>query len=411
MTLERKSRRVVVNAAREAAPRPLLRPVGAGSASTSADAGDVSSWAAATVSTTERHVPALDGTRGIAVILVMAFHLWRSPVTALGWSGIDLFFVLSGFLITGILWDSRLEPERGRSFYIRRALRILPLYYGVLIAVFIVRPALGWAHRLDDLALANERIWYWTYLCDWRIALNHPPAVTFLTHFWTLSIEEQFYLVWPLIVWRCSRRTTLLIAGVVAVGALLLRIGLVTATTIPEAAYALLPCRLDALAVGAIIALGLRGPGGAAALRRWVVPTALAGVGVVAVLAVVRPSVRFIDPGMMTIGFTALDWAFAGLVLTAATVRSQLLEWSPLRAAGRYSYGLYVYHPIVMWWIVRHVPSLEQSEWRAAVGGAIGSLFLAITSYHLYEQPFLKLKDRLAPRNGRAQLSGAVRGP
>jgi peptidoglycan/LPS O-acetylase OafA/YrhL len=155
----------------------------------------------------------------------------------------------------------------------------------------------------------------------------------------------------------------------------------------------------------------LRGPGGAAALRRWVVPTALAGVGVVAVLAVVRPSVRFIDPGMMTIGFTALDWAFAGLVLTAATVRSQLLEWSPLRAAGRYSYGLYVYHPIVMWWIVRHVPSLEQSEWRAAVGGAIGSLFLAITSYHLYEQPFLKLKDRLAPRNGRAQLSGAVRGP
>jgi peptidoglycan/LPS O-acetylase OafA/YrhL len=399
-----------VNTARAATAHPVLRPAGAGASDPSLAAGDVSAWAAATVTTTERHIPALDGTRGIAVILVMAFHLWRSPVTALGWSGVDLFFVLSGFLITGILWDSRLEPERGRSFYIRRALRILPLYYGVLIAVFVVRPALGWAHRLDDLALANERLWYWTYLCDWRIALNHPPAVTFLTHFWTLSIEEQFYLVWPLIVWRCSRRTILTIAGAVAVGALLLRIALVSATTVPDAAYALLPCRLDALAVGAIVALGLRGPGGVAALRRWVVPAALAGVVVVGVLTVVRPSVRFVDPGMMTIGFTALDWAFAGLVLIAATVRSRLLEWSPLRAAGRYSYGLYVYHPIVMWWIVRHMPSFEQSEWRAAAGGAIGSVMLAVASYHLYEWPILRLKDRLAPRNGRAQLSGAIHG-
>jgi peptidoglycan/LPS O-acetylase OafA/YrhL len=326
----------------------------------------------------------------------------------LGWSGVDLFFVLSGFLITGILWDSRLEPDRARSFYIRRALRILPLYYGVLIAVFIVRPALGWAHRLDDLALAHEQIWYWTYLCDWRIALNHPPAFTFLTHFWTLSIEEQFYLVWPLIVWRCSRRTMLGVAGAVAVGALLLRIAIVTATTSPDSAYALFPCRLDGLAVGAILALGLRGPGGEAALRRWVIPAALSGAAVVGVLALSRPSVRFVDPGMMTIGYTALDWAFAGLVFTAATVRSRLLEFGALRAAGRYSYGLYVYHPIVMWWIVRHVPSFEQSQWRSAVGGALGSIVLACASYHLYESRFLRLKDRLAPRNSGAQLSAAT---
>jgi peptidoglycan/LPS O-acetylase OafA/YrhL len=383
-------------------------PVAGVTTATSPDRNDISAWASASVVTTERHVPALDGTRGIAIILVMAFHLWRAPLTALGWSGVDLFFVLSGFLITGILWDSRLEPDRARSFYIRRALRILPLYYGVLVAVFVVRPALGWAHRLDDLALAHEQVWYWTYLCDWRIALNHPPAFTFLTHFWTLSIEEQFYLIWPVIVWRCSRRATLGVASAVAAGAFLLRIAVVFATATPEAAYALFPCRLDALAVGAIIALTLRGPMGVPALRRWIVPAALSGAVVVCGLVLFRPSVRFVDPGMMTIGYTAIDWMFAGVVFTAATTRSRFLESAALRAAGRYSYGLYVYHPIVMWWIVRHVPALEASQWGSAIGGAVGSIVIAYASYHLYESRFLRLKDRLAPRNGAAQLSVAT---
>jgi peptidoglycan/LPS O-acetylase OafA/YrhL len=396
-----------VSAARGDAGASRLPPVAGDAPDNPAESSDVSAWASATVVATGRHVPALDGTRGIAIILVMAFHLWRAPLTALGWSGVDLFFVLSGYLITGILWDSRLEPDRARSFYIRRALRILPLYYGVLVAVFILRPAFGWAHRLDDLALAHEQVWYWTYLCDWRIALNHPPAFTFLTHFWTLSIEEQFYLVWPLIVWRCSRRTLLAIAGTVAAGALLLRIAVVVATATPEAAYALFPCRLDALAVGAILSLGLRGPGGVPAVKRWVFPAAVSGVVVVCALAVFRPSVRFVDPGMMTIGYTALDWMFAGLVLTAATTRSRFLEAAPLRAAGRYSYGLYVYHPIVMWWIVRHVPMLEDSQWGSAIGGAAGSVVLAYASYHLYESRFLGLKDRIAPRNGAARLSVA----
>ena len=408
MSRGRRSRPRIITPVHDDTPEAPVRSPRGVRAVTPADARDVSPWGTGTVGAAERYIPALDGTRGIAIILVMAFHLWRGPVTALGWSGVDLFFVLSGFLITGILWDSRPEPDRARSFYVRRALRILPLYYGVLVAVFLVRPALGWAHRLDDLALANERIWYWTYLCDWRIALNYPPATTFLTHFWTLSIEEQFYLVWPLVVWRCSRRTTLIVAGSVAIGALLLRVGLVTASTIPSAAYALLPCRVDALAVGAIIALSLRGPSGVRVTRHWALPAAATGAAVVALLAIVRPSVRFLDPGMMTIGYTALDWAFAGLVLTAATVRSPLLEFAPLRAAGRYSYGLYVFHPFVMWWIVRHVPSLEESAWRSAVGGAVGSIVLAVASYHLFEVHFLRLKDRFAPRARGPQFSAGA---
>jgi peptidoglycan/LPS O-acetylase OafA/YrhL len=341
-------------------------------------------------------VPALDGLRGVAVIFVMAFHIWRSPATALGWSGVDLFFVLSGFLITGILWDTRESRDRGRVFYVRRALRILPLYYGVLVGVFVIRPLLGWNHRLDDVALAPEQIWYWTYLCDWRIALDHPHAYTFLTHFWSLSIEEQFYLVWPAIVWRCSRRVALGVAAVIAASAFVLRGYVVLGTAAAGSVYGLLPCRIDALAVGAIVALALRAPGGATAARRWVSPAAAAGMAITVALVLLRPTVQFVDPGMSTIGYTALDWSFAGVVLTAATTRSRVLEWPLLRAAGRYSYGLYVFHPLVMWWIVRDVPWLERTEWRFVVGATITSVLVAFLSHRLFETPFLRLKAKWA---------------
>ena len=124
----------------------------------------------------------------------------------------------------------------------------------------------------------------------------------------------------------------------------------------------------------------------------------MAGVCIVGILAITRPSVRFVDPAMLTVGFTALDWAFAGLVLTGATARSAILESAPLRAAGRYSYGLYVYHPLVMWWIVRHAQWLERNELRFVVGAAVGSAAVAWLSYHLFEGPILRLRDRLAPR-------------
>jgi peptidoglycan/LPS O-acetylase OafA/YrhL len=347
------------------------------------------------VSTVGRQVPALDGVRGLAVILVMAFHIWRSPVTALGWSGVDLFFVLSGYLITGILWDTRSLPGHGRAFYVRRALRILPLYYGVLVVVFIVRPLLGWSHRLDDVALRPEQIWYWTYLCDWRIALGHPRAFTFLTHFWSLSIEEQFYLIWPLVVWRCSRRRSLAIATGLVVAAFALRIVLV-ARGMAGIAYGLLPCRADALAAGAIVALAVRGPDGAAAVRRWLLPAATLSLVMTAALVAVRPTVEFIDPGMVMVGYSTLDWTFAGLVFVGGTMRSDLLELPLLRAAGRYSYGLYVFHPMVMWWITRDVPILHRVEWRFVLGSALGSVLAAWVSYQVYESRFLHLKERWA---------------
>ena len=308
----------------------------------------------------DRHVPALDGVRGLAITMVVLFHAWRAPVTALGWAGVDLFFVLSGFLITGILADTRDAPHRARTFYARRALRILPLYYGALIAVFVARPLLHLPYRRDDLILAGEHLWYWTYLCAWRIGLRHPPGTTFLTHFWSLSIEEQFYLVWPWVVWSMSRRSTVRVAVALCIVAPVVRALCALATPFSFAAYMLPPCRVDALAVGAILALVVRGPGGAWAARRWVQPVALVAAAGVC-LVVLAGSAQYTAPLMSVVGYTAIDWTAAGVVMAAITIPPRLLTWAPLRAAGRYSYGLYVLHPFVNWWVIRHAP-----RWRAS---------------------------------------------
>ena len=351
---------------------------------------------AATAPTTNRHIPALDGVRGIAIILVVVFHAWRTEVSALGWTGVDLFFVLSGFLITGVLADSRERADRVPRFFVRRALRILPLYYGVLIAVFVLRPLLHVTPRRDDVLLAGEQAWYWTYLCAWRLGVGHPRAYTFLTHFWSLSIEEQFYFVWPWVVWFVSRRRVIATAAVLCVIAPLARAYFVLGTPFHDAAYMLPPCRMDALAVGAILALAIRGPGGAGATASWVRPAALAGGATLALLALLAPSLEYTDPLMSTIGFTAIDWMAAGLVMLAITRPSGLLASAPLRAAGRYSYGLYVIHPFVNWWAIRHAPVLERNEFAYVAGVLAISTGLAVISYHLYESPFLRLKDRIA---------------
>jgi peptidoglycan/LPS O-acetylase OafA/YrhL len=167
------------------------------------------------------------------------------------------------------------------------------------------------------------------------------------------------------------------------------------------------------LAVGAIVALAMRAPDGAAQVKRWLLPSSACAALLVLVLVVVRPTAQFDDPGFETIGFTALDWSFAGLVFAAATSGSALLEWTPIRLAGRYSYGLYMYHPFVLWWIARHAPWLERSEWRSAAGAVVGSVAVAVVSYHVFEQQFLRLKARFAAgqpthifRHARAHLSG-----
>ena len=168
-----------------------------------------------------RHIPVLDGLRGLAVVLVLLFHLdrlsgaaWPDRVLArlfgAGWVGVDLFFVLSGFLITGILVDTAAQRNFFRNFYARRALRIFPLYYALLVVGFAVYPTFAPAIHADrDWRLfLDGQWWFWSYLANIRLAAVGGAPMNF-GHLWSVAIEEQFYLVWPLLLllaWRLGRR-------------------------------------------------------------------------------------------------------------------------------------------------------------------------------------------------------------
>jgi peptidoglycan/LPS O-acetylase OafA/YrhL len=157
------------------------------------------------------HTPALDGIRGIAILLVLVHHFtlfdpitsvgaWLGFVALLGWSGVDLFFVLSGFLITGILIDARTSDRYFISFYARRTLRIFPLYYLVVFLCFVVLPYFPRWHELL-VGHANLPEWpYWTYLVNFSIAERDAFQHGVLDVAWSLAIEEQFYLLWAVLV-------------------------------------------------------------------------------------------------------------------------------------------------------------------------------------------------------------------
>jgi peptidoglycan/LPS O-acetylase OafA/YrhL len=363
------------------------------------------------------HIPALDGLRGCAILAVLLLHFTSAlgaPAGAparlvkqafsMGWTGVDLFFVLSGFLITGILADARDKPHRLRTFYVRRALRILPLYYGFVLLLFVVPPLVG--ARAYTTAPADQ-LPYWLYLQN--VSPLHNGALDFAAHLWSLAIEEQFYLVWPLVVFTLSRAGALRVCAACLLGALALRVASVLAGTDLHAVYFLTPVRIDGLALGGAIALIARG-GGLARLRR-IAPAVLAASAAVLAGATLHPS--GFDPGgayMVAAGYSALAFFFAAVLVLALGARTaplpRLLSGRALRFFGRYSYGLYVVHvPLIALARMAGVTPSRFAGTRWELPGLLGyaalmaaaSILVALASWHLYEQPFLKLRSRFTP--------------
>jgi len=387
-------------------------------------------------------IPELDGLRGVAVLLVLFHHVVIysgmagdvmadrvvSSLASYAWVGVDLFFVLSGFLITGILYDTKTQPGYFRNFYSRRALRIFPLYFGFVALSLLAAPVL--LSPEDGQALIDSQAWYWTYLTNIHVVVAGDwPAPQHLNHFWSLAIEEQFYLVWPMAVLALSRRRLVWLALGCIATALLLRIIAPFGMSALDA-YVLLPTRMGSLAAGALVALLVRSDDGLRALKTWSLP----GIAVSAILLVVlaglegRPDAS--DRLVVIFGYPLIALGAAsliGFIVTAdrRTWVHRVLTMGWLTKMGLYSYGLYVlHHPIVI--LLRDegfaatlFPEFSGSTLPgvfvfAAVASAL-SIGFAVLSYHYWELPFLRLKRFFsyspasrAPRRAWAKSAGSA---
>jgi peptidoglycan/LPS O-acetylase OafA/YrhL len=363
--------------------------------------------------------PALDGIRALAAIMVFAFHygggaqggiLMRAFNAARlqGWAGVDIFFVLSGFLITGILYDTRNDSGYFRRFYARRCLRIFPAYYLVAALLLVLTPVFlyQWhtAHLLFLVYLGNIPAALSPSL--YQLRARDPSADVYLGHLWSLCVEEQFYLLWPLLVWMLRDRLKLIWAATgLSVAALMLRCWMVFGGANLRGGWLLrmLPFHMDALLIGAVLALILRGPAAERWQRlcRWLL---LAAAGILTALFLFDRAQY--DLWMQTIGFTLIALASAGLigwVLSPASAVSRALALKPLRVMGRYSYGFYIYHVLfaAAWaaltaWLAGRLHSRPLASATVLVVNFTVTFLVAKASYDLFESRFLLKRTAFA---------------
>lgn len=316
--------------------------------------------------------PALDGLRGIAVLLVMAQHFAVPGFFGGGHTGVAMFFVLSGFLITTLLLEER---ESGgvdlRAFYRRRARRLIPALAVFVAVVVVLALARGRLAEVGPEALAVL-----FYVANWAQMFD---SLGNMSHTWSLAVEEQFYIVWPVVLLSvlalAGRRGVALTALVIIVLTVVVRVAGVGLAELDRSVDALmLGCLLSVVAVSG----RLRAPG-------WLGPIGLAGLAFASVFPW-SPVVR--EWGLLFIGMATVG-VIASLV-TAPTQLGRVLAWRPLAFVGRISYGLYLWHFAIGWEIT---PALMDAGWHwipsVAMVTAL-SFAAALASWRYVESPFLR---------------------
>ncbi len=362
-----------------------------------------------TATTQHKYYPALDGLRGVAILLVVFLHNFRfMNYFFFGWLGVDLFFVLSGFLITDILMNTLGQPHFLRNFYLRRLLRIFPLFYLALVICLLVIPEIR-GIQLDLEYYTQHQAWLWTYLQNWLFIFKAPQGDPILLHTWSLAVEEQFYLVWPFIILLLRKPGRLL----VFVAVLLLITGAarfaVWSYKVEDLAYSSLYTftRIDGLCIGAMVALLMR------INRDWLKKNT---TFIVLLMAAINFGFYFLNnrqgftlPYLAFVGYTTFAVLFGLLVYEAVRGESGvirfLLDNRPLKFFGKISYGLYVWHwpvylllfdPFKNFLIRQQSVSFRMAELGSAVTATGAAIALSLLSYYFFEKPFLKLKNRFA---------------
>lgn len=364
-------------------------------------------------------IPELDGLRGTAILLVLLFHcalFYRAMpgtlpaniarIAGLGWSGVDLFFVLSGFLIGGILMDHRRSGSYFRTFYVRRVFRIFPAYY-LLILLYAIPIWFGVTDGLPGL-YEPDRLSLWLYLFDVQnigMAIANTMDSPFVLVTWSLAIEEQFYVLLPLVVRFVSPRALMWVSVIFVVSSPLIRAWLFEPLPgMAFRAYLLLPCRWDALFLGVIAAGMVRNPRTASWLAentRWL-------YGLLGALGLAVASLGVNNPNSLTThmavpGYTVIALFFTVLLLVVLHAphryvrRMARARW--LRWLGDISYPLYLVHfPMIVaahWLALGAPPKIVDGPSLAVTAAAIvASLSLAWLSTRTFERFFIRIGRR-----------------
>jgi peptidoglycan/LPS O-acetylase OafA/YrhL len=357
---------------------------------------------------TRGYIPQLDGIRGLAIILVISFHYWRNiPIFSFGWCGVDLFFVLSGYLITSRLIALQQQKNSLKKFYINRALRILPLYYITLVLFYVGFNLLVKKQNFYLFDFYNHNwISFVLFFQNWTFMYSGIKE-NFLEHFWSLAVEEQFYLIWPFflyLTWQKKFFFKLVFLIIILI--------ILTRTFI----YIQYPewsdyrhyfyntfCRMDAFLIGGCLFFFQKNN----KAKQYTGYYFAALLAVILGICFTENASGIANPFISTIGFTLIAIAFAGLTYGASSNSSKLLSiifnYRWLKFTGKISYGLYIFH-----WLVLRALEPRFENWfiksgyfnnRIANGISLFiclfiTYIISVISYYYFELYFLKRKMR-----------------
>jgi peptidoglycan/LPS O-acetylase OafA/YrhL len=370
-----------------------------------------------------KHLPALDGVRGVAVLMVFLVHYGGGAKSSnfllhtigvsvqAGWSGVTLFFILSGFLISGIIWDVRKEQHYWRNFYMRRTLRIFPLYYASLLLVFITA------------VVAGRGLFSLTHIYVYALYIQNLPlpfgagnlgSPLELSHFWSLAVEEQFYLLWPFLLTRMKTldQAKRLCIGIFVFSAVFRVVAwyLLPAPIDPmgvpvhrvfHGAYGFTLSRAGELAAGAYLAMCYRDPVLWPRIRAMAPYICMAGLAGFLIAAAYAHTLTDESAAGFMVGLPCVTICLAALVVLALGngFVNKTFRLEPLRWLGGISYGFYVFHvlftPLFAWIVTTIAPHASRNMifgLNFIVAGSLSVLF-AWFSFRFFESRFLRRRS------------------
>ena len=346
------------------------------------------------------HYPALDGLRGIGCLLVVVYHnFWFfHQYLFFGWLAMDIFFVLSGFLITDILVKTSGKENYLKNFYVRRILRVFPLYYVSLVFFIWIVPNLTNILHLDYFV--NHQFWFWTFLQNWVLIFHPPGGQNVLGHLWSMAVEEQFYLLWPLVfTWIRNPKTLLWIMAIILVGFSAFRVWL-WINQFPGINYYqfFLMTRIDGICIGCMVALMQKID--AKLIGRYLALIVLSFAGLNFLFYYINLKQGNSIPYLGILGFSTFSMIFGLLVYEIVnrenSLFSKLLDLSPLKFLGKISYGTYILHWPLYLLLVSVIPQLTSNSFNHQLTISIAATILAFIagyiSFRYFESYFLALK-------------------